>query len=135
MYHKTLKSLVYNCGFSFLITHDISKIKGTEMVSDILDHPVTRNFLELFTTQSRLLMTLRKRPFKNIVGKGEIAGNQHFLLFPQCFLPIPKQISIFQSHLICRLQMLLIKTSLATSFAIKTRIAINLLRFSFLLQN
>ena len=37
MYHKTLKSLVLNCGFSFFITHDISKIKGTEMVSDILD--------------------------------------------------------------------------------------------------
>ena len=31
-------------------------------------------------------MTLRKRPFKNIVGKRENAGNQHFLLFPQCFL-------------------------------------------------
>ena len=26
---------------------------------------------------------------KNIVGKGENAGNQHFLLFPQCFLPFP----------------------------------------------
>ena len=24
---------------------------------------------------------------KNTVGKGENAGNQHFLLFPQCFLP------------------------------------------------
>ena len=28
----------------------------------------------------------RKKPFENIVGKGENAGNQHFLLFPQCFL-------------------------------------------------
>ena len=26
--------------------------------------------------------------FENIVGKGENAGNQHFLLFLQCFLPI-----------------------------------------------
>ena len=25
-------------------------------------------------------------PFENIVGKGENGGNQHFLLFPQCFL-------------------------------------------------
>ena len=33
--------------------------------------------------------------FKNIVGKGENAGNQHFLLFPQCFLPFPNQISGF----------------------------------------
>ena len=30
---------------------------------------------------------LSKNPFQNIVGKGENAGNQHFLLFPQCFLP------------------------------------------------
>ena len=28
-----------------------------------------------------------KEAFENIVGKGENAGNQHFLLFPQCFLP------------------------------------------------
>ena len=47
---------------------------------------------KLFTTQSRLLMTLLKEPFENIVGKGENAGNQHFLLCPQCFLPFPKQI-------------------------------------------
>ena len=33
--------------------------------------------------------------FENISGKGENAGNQHFLLFPKCFLPFPKQISIF----------------------------------------
>ena len=39
------------------------------------------------------LTTLWKRPFENSVGKGENAGNQHFLLFPQCFLPFPKQIS------------------------------------------
>ena len=30
-------------------------------------------------------MTLKKMPFEKIVGKGENAGNQHFLLFPQCF--------------------------------------------------
>ena len=28
-----------------------------------------------------------KKPFENFVGKSENAGNQHFLLFPQCFLP------------------------------------------------
>ena len=31
-------------------------------------------------------MTLRKKCFANIVGNGANAGNQHFLLFPQCFL-------------------------------------------------
>ena len=29
-------------------------------------------------------------PFENIVGKGENAGNQYFLLFQQRFLPFPK---------------------------------------------
>ena len=38
----------------------------------------------------RLLMTLKKEPFENNVGKGENAGNQHFPLLPQCFLPFPK---------------------------------------------
>ena len=38
-------------------------------------------------------------PFENNEGKGEYAGNQHFHLFPQCFLLCPSQISIFESHL------------------------------------
>ena len=43
-------------------------------------------FYEVFTTQSRLFTTLKKKPFENFEGNGENAGNQHFLLFPQCFL-------------------------------------------------
>ena len=31
--------------------------------------------LALFTTQSRLLTTLKEKAFENIVGKGENAGN------------------------------------------------------------
>ena len=42
--------------------------------------------LTLFVKQSLLLTTLKKRAFENIVGKGENAGYQHFLLFPQFFL-------------------------------------------------
>ena len=61
---------------------------------------------KLFTTQFRLLITLKKKPFENIVGTEENAGNQHFLHFPQCFLPFPKQISIFPSNFIRHLQML-----------------------------
>ena len=61
---------------------------------------------ELFNTQSRLLTTSRKKPFENIVGKGENAGNQHFLLFPQRFLLYQRQKSPFELHLFCRLQML-----------------------------
>ena len=50
--------------------------------------------------------------FENIVGKGENTGNQPFLLFPQCFLPFPKQISIFQSLFFHPLRILSIWTGL-----------------------
>ena len=46
--------------------------------------------IRLFTTQSQLLRTLRNKPFENIVGKEENAGNQHFLLFPTMFSTHPK---------------------------------------------
>ena len=49
------------------------------------------------------LMTPKKEAFDNIVGTGENAGNQHYHLFPPCFLPIPKQILISQFHLILSL--------------------------------
>ena len=50
---------------------------------------------KLFTTQSRLLTTLKIKPFENIVGKGENAGNQHFLFSPQYFSTISKTNFIF----------------------------------------
>ena len=55
------------------------------------------------------------------MGKGENVCNQHFLLCPQCFLPVPKQISNFQSHLFCRLQMLSIWTSLKICHLVKSQ--------------
>ena len=53
--------------------------------SDHAEKTISAVVILLLTTQSQLLMTLGKNPFENIVGKGENAGNQHFLLFPQCF--------------------------------------------------
>ena len=35
-----------------------------------------------------LLTPLGNKPFENTMGKGEIARNKQFLLFPQCFLPV-----------------------------------------------
>ena len=51
------------------------------------DYQLCKLGIELFTTDFQLLTTLKKKSFENIVGKGENAGNQHFLPFPQCFLP------------------------------------------------
>ena len=44
---------------------------------------------------SRYLMTLNEKALENIVRKGENAGNQHFLLFLQCFVHVQKHVSIF----------------------------------------
>ena len=41
-----------------------------------------------------------KMSFENIVKKRESAGHQHFLLFPQYFVPILKGIC-FKLHLFC----------------------------------
>ena len=38
--------------------------------------------------------------FESIEGNGENAGNQRFLLFPQCVLPLPEQNSIYKSLVI-----------------------------------
>ena len=54
-----------------------------------------RTSTKLFTTQSRLLTTLKKEALKNTGEKGENAGNQHFLLFPQCFLLYQREKSSF----------------------------------------
>ena len=50
------------------------------------------------TTQYQLLKTLKNKAFENILGKGENASNQYFLLFPQCFLPYQRQ----RSPVICK---------------------------------
>ena len=60
---------------------------------------------EPFPKQSLIHKVLQKKTFKNIVGKEENAGNQHFLLFPQCFLPYLRHTLSFKQHKICRLQM------------------------------
>ena len=57
-------------------------------------------------------MTLNNNLFENIKGKGENAGNQHFLLFPTRFSTHSKTNSNFQSHIFCCLQMLSIWSSL-----------------------
>ena len=49
--------------------------------------------------QSRLSTTLRKQALEKNVGIGENAGNQHFLLFLQCFLLYRREKSSLQQYL------------------------------------
>ena len=45
-------------------------------------------------------MCLKYKSFKKTVGKGEIARNEQFLLFSQCFLPVWRTFHVpFSSNL------------------------------------
>ena len=55
---------------------------------------------------------LRKNPFENIEGEEENAGSLAFSPFPAMFSSLPYTISIFESHLLCRLHFLSIWTGL-----------------------
>ena len=46
---------------------------------------------------NNLLTPLGNKPFENTVGKGEIARNEQFFLYPHCFLPI-ENFLIFSSN-------------------------------------
>ena len=61
-----------------------------------------------------------KEAFKNIVGNGENAGNQHFLLFPECSVHNQEHRSSSELHLKCRLQMLSDLTGLKFCHLVKS---------------
>ena len=63
-----------------------------------------------FTTQSRLLTTLRKKIFENIVGKEKMLVTSIFSFLPRCCLTLQKRFSILQSCLFCHPPMLIIWT-------------------------
>ena len=58
----------------------------------------TNQMLLLFAAQPRFSMTLGKRLFEIISGKGENADYQYFLLFQQSFLPYQRKIVQFEPH-------------------------------------
>ena len=89
--HNYLGFYLYAYNLYFTLRYELAVIKLTQIAKlceTRINQPIT--------TQFRFSTTLKKKPFENTVRNGESAGNQHFLLFPQCFLPFPKQILNFQ---------------------------------------
>ena len=57
--------------------------------SDIFNHNLYNNrSVYPFPKQALVFTCLQYKSFENTAGKGEIARNEQFLLFPHCFLPI-----------------------------------------------
>ena len=69
-------------------------------------------FSESFPKQALVFTCLQYKSFENTVGKGEIARNEQFLLFPKCFLPIWRTFCHFHQGQNCRLQTLSVLKSL-----------------------
>ena len=70
-------------------------------------HFLPRNYsLLTFSKTSPVSTCLQYKSFENTVGKGEIARNEQFLIYPQCFLPLLR--TFCHCHYIqnCRLQSL-----------------------------
>ena len=51
-----------------------------------------------------IILFIVNKPFENTVGKGEIAHDEQFLLYPQCFLSIWITFCHFRQIRNCRLQ-------------------------------
>ena len=75
-----------------------SQAKDTEVVRTEQSGVTILGLRRCFHKQSLVFMAVHKKAFENIVGKGENAGNQHFLLLSQCFLPYQRPISSFKQH-------------------------------------
>ena len=65
-----------------------------------------------FPKQALVFTCLEYKSFENTAGKEEIARNEQFLLFPQCYLPIWITFCHFQQIQNCRLQSLSVWMSL-----------------------
>ena len=65
---------------------------------------VKRFFSKPFPKQALVFTYLQYKSFENTEGKGEIAHNEQFLLFPQCFLPTRITFCHFHQIKNCRLQ-------------------------------
>ena len=82
---------------------DISRYTGRRdklLITDLtLYHTIlTFNEVKAFENIVGKEENAKKIAFENTVGIGENAGNQHFLLYPQCFLPLLNQFSFFEPH-------------------------------------
>ena len=83
---------VWNCRLQALSVWKSLKFVVWERVKSFLNKP--------------WFLRVCSKSFENTVGKGQIAGNEQFLLFPQCFLPIWQTFCHFHQVWNCCLQAL-----------------------------
>ena len=70
-----------------------------------------------FPKQALVFSCVRYMSLENTVGKGEIARNEQFLLFPHRFLPLQRTLDHFHQIHNCRLQNLTFEKGLKTHYS------------------
>ena len=94
--HKPTQRLVYTVWQIYNVNRsnrDLCKLGQRQVVT-----------VHQITFYCTIQTTLKRKTFEeNIARKEEYTGNQHFLLFPQGFLPIQEQILSFEKHFNCRI--------------------------------
>ena len=77
----------------------LSEIIGGEpwenLISKNIYGPLGKCLLTLYSIDTHLAHQQQQTLFENIMGKGEIAHNEQFLLFPPCFLVNQIIVSLF----------------------------------------
>ena len=69
---------------------------GNSLIKPLLNYPK----ILAFPKQALVFMCLQYKSYENTVGKGEIAHNEHFLLFLHHFYPIKDTIMILSTFII-----------------------------------
>ena len=75
------------------------------MIASVI-YKIKLGFINPFPNKGLFFTCLWYKSFENTVGKGEIAHNEQFLLFPQRFQPIWRSFCRFHPILNCRLKIL-----------------------------
>ena len=71
-------------------------------MENIVGNPLVTAFIHLLLEQALVFTCLQYKSFGNTVGKGEIARNEQFLLFPQCFLGEVSDILVKFDMVVCK---------------------------------
>ena len=96
--------------------HKINKNNPAEM--DRNGHNIQSGFIT-FPKQVLIFTCTQYKSLENTMGKGEIARNEQFLLFPLCFLPIWRTFRQFHQTWNCRLKTLIWKV---LNFVVRERV-------------
>ena len=82
--HKDSKTNSFTSGCTTMKNDNLTNHEKVKVIEISVYHIIS---LTLSQT-SPSFTCLQYKPFENTAGKGDIARNEQFLLFPQCFLPI-----------------------------------------------